>query len=125
MARHLVLDIRDLEPPEPLDRVLTAIADFGHGDTLKILSNFEPTPLYRILERDGFRHHVEAGADATLRDHDLGGRVSALPELTGADDLARARVPARDASASSAPARSSAWAVSSSSRSWSSRLRRR
>jgi len=64
MARHLVLDIRDLEPPEPLDRVLTAIADFGQGDTLKILSNFEPTPLYRILERDGFRHHVEAGADA-------------------------------------------------------------
>jgi uncharacterized protein (DUF2249 family) len=64
MARHLVLDIRDLEPPEPLDRVLTAIADFGQGDTLKILSNFEPTPLYRILERDGFRHHVEASADA-------------------------------------------------------------
>jgi TusA-related sulfurtransferase len=64
MARHLVLDIRGLEPPEPLERVLAAIADFGHGDTLRILSNFEPTPLYRILERDGFRHHVEAGADA-------------------------------------------------------------
>ena len=46
MARHLTLDIRDLEPPELLDRVLTVIADFGHGDTLKILSNFEPTPLY-------------------------------------------------------------------------------
>jgi TusA-related sulfurtransferase len=64
MARHLVLDIRGLEPPEPMERVLTAIADFGQGDTLRILSNFEPTPLYRILERDGFRHHVEAGADA-------------------------------------------------------------
>ena len=66
MARHLTLDIRDLEPPEPLDRVLTAIADFQHGDTLRILSDFEPTPLYRILERDGFRHHVESGADATF-----------------------------------------------------------
>jgi len=64
MARHLTLDIRGMTPPEPLDRVLTTIADFGHGDTLRILSDFEPRPLYRILERDGFRHHVEAGADA-------------------------------------------------------------
>ena len=64
MSRHLTLDIRGMEPPEPLDRVLAAIADFTHGDTLKILSDYEPRPLYRILERDGFRHHVEAGADA-------------------------------------------------------------
>jgi uncharacterized protein (DUF2249 family) len=64
MARHLTLDIRGMAPPEPLDRVLTTIADFGHGDTLRILSDFEPWPLYRILERDGFRHYVEAGADA-------------------------------------------------------------
>ena len=64
MARHLTLDIRGMEPPEPLDRVLAAIADFAHGDTLKILSDYEPRPLYRILERDGFRHHAEAGTDA-------------------------------------------------------------
>jgi len=44
--------------------VLATIADFGRGDTLRILADFEPRPLYRILERDGFRHHVEAGADA-------------------------------------------------------------
>ena len=35
MARHLVLDIRGLEPPEPMERVLTAIADFGQGDDEK------------------------------------------------------------------------------------------
>jgi uncharacterized protein (DUF2249 family) len=64
MARHLVLDIRGMEPPEPLERVFAAIADFARDDTLKILSDYEPTPLYRMLERDGFRHHVDAGADA-------------------------------------------------------------
>jgi len=66
MARHLTLDIRGMEPPEPLERVLGAIADFREGDTLKLLSDFDPRPLYPILERDGFRHHVEAGADATF-----------------------------------------------------------
>lgn len=66
MARHLTLDIRGMEPPEPLDRVLTAIAGFDRGDTLKILSDYEPGPLYRILDRDGFRHHAEAGAGASV-----------------------------------------------------------
>lgn len=64
MARHLTLDIRGMEPPEPLERVLGTIADFQAGDTLKILSDFEPTPLYRILERDGFHHRVEHGGAA-------------------------------------------------------------
>ncbi|HEX4883153.1 MAG TPA: DUF2249 domain-containing protein [Casimicrobiaceae bacterium] len=64
MARHVTLDIRGMEPPEPLERVLGTIADFRAGDTLKVLSNFEPRPLYRILERDGFQHRVESGADA-------------------------------------------------------------
>lgn len=64
MARHFTLDIRGMEPPEPLERVLGTIADFAPGDTLRILSDFEPTPLYRILDRDGFRHHVEYGDGA-------------------------------------------------------------
>jgi uncharacterized protein (DUF2249 family) len=44
--------------------VLAAIAEFRSGDTLRILSDFEPRPLYPILERDGFRHRAEAGAEA-------------------------------------------------------------
>lgn len=61
MGRHFTLDIRGMEPPEPLERVLVTIADFREGDTLRLLSDFEPRPLYRILERDGFQHRVEAG----------------------------------------------------------------
>jgi uncharacterized protein (DUF2249 family) len=64
MPRHLTLDIRGMEPPEPLERVLATLAQFHAGDTLKLLSNFEPRPLYRILERDGFRHHAEPGERA-------------------------------------------------------------
>lgn len=64
MSRHLTLDIRGMTPPEPLDRVLGALADFRAGDTLRLLTDFEPMPLYRILDRDGFRHHVEPGDNA-------------------------------------------------------------
>jgi uncharacterized protein (DUF2249 family) len=61
MARHFMLDIRGMEPPAPLERVLGTIADFRAGDTLKVLSDFEPFPLYRILEREGFAHRTEPG----------------------------------------------------------------
>lgn len=64
MARHVTLDIRGLDPPEPMERVLATLAGFRDGDTLKILSDFEPAPLYRILDRDGFHHRMETGADA-------------------------------------------------------------
>jgi uncharacterized protein (DUF2249 family) len=64
MPRHITLDIRNMEPPEPLERVLGTIADFRDGDTLKILSDFEPLPLYRILDRDGFRHHLDTDGEA-------------------------------------------------------------
>jgi hypothetical protein len=64
MARHLTLDLRGMAPPVPLDRVLGTITAFRAGDTLKLLSNFEPCPLYRILDRDGFRHHAEPGERA-------------------------------------------------------------
>ena len=64
MPRHLTLDIRGMEPPEPLEHVLAALADFQPGDTLRILSDFEPRPLYAILDRDGFRHYAEAGEHA-------------------------------------------------------------
>jgi uncharacterized protein (DUF2249 family) len=61
MGRHLTLDIRGMAQREPLERVLGTVASFRAGDTLKLLTDFEPQPLYRILERDGFRHHAEPG----------------------------------------------------------------
>ena len=61
MARDLTLDVRGMEPPEPLELVLETIDDFAPGDRLKLIIDCEPLPLYRILERNGYAHRTEPG----------------------------------------------------------------
>lgn len=50
---NLVLDVRGLPPPEPFERVMVALADLAAGDTLTLMLDRVPHPLFRILERDG------------------------------------------------------------------------
>ncbi len=66
MAEHGVLDARNLEPPEPLVRVIEAIGAFHAGDTLKLLIDQEPRLLYPILDRSGFAHRTEAGTETVF-----------------------------------------------------------
>lgn len=53
------VDARGLEPPEPFERAMEALADLPHGGGFTLLIDRMPHPLLRILERDGYRH--EAG----------------------------------------------------------------
>jgi len=53
-ARERRLDVSDLEPPEPLQRVLTALDDLGDGEYLHMLHRREPFLLYPELENRGF-----------------------------------------------------------------------
>lgn len=55
------IDLRDLDPPEPLMRILDAISAGAKGPFVFLLSR-EPLPLYGILARDGFRHAVRRDA---------------------------------------------------------------
>jgi len=48
------LDVRALEPPEPLERVLDALADLPVGDRLRVRLRREPFPLYDLLRRMGY-----------------------------------------------------------------------
>ena len=64
MARHVVLDVRSLDPSATRERVAGAIGSFGDGDTLKVLMDRDPHVLYPMLERGGFRHHSEPGSTA-------------------------------------------------------------
>jgi len=64
MPRELTLDVRGMEPPEPLARVLEAIDDFVPGDTLTVIIDRMPTPLFRVLERNGYAYRVGPGRDA-------------------------------------------------------------
>lgn len=60
-SQEVYLDVCGLQPPEPMERVLEALADLKPGQQLRMLIDREPRPLYRILERNGYRF------DATLR----------------------------------------------------------
>ncbi len=50
----IVIDARDLEPPEPFERVMEALCDMKPGDDVVLILTREPFPLYRVLERNGY-----------------------------------------------------------------------
>ena len=64
MAREVTLDVRGMEPPQPLELVLEAIGDFRAGDRLKLVIDCHPVPLFRILERNGYAWRVEPGTES-------------------------------------------------------------
>lgn len=49
------LDNRDLDPPEPMVRILAAAEKLGPGETLSSLLRQEPVFLFPQLEKRGFR----------------------------------------------------------------------
>lgn len=54
METQILLDVRGLEPPEPLEIVLDALPRLAQNAQLCMLIDREPHPLYHILERNGF-----------------------------------------------------------------------
>lgn len=58
-----VLDVRDLEPPEPMERVLDALPELVEGERLCMIHRREPYPLYPILRRDGYRYETSLTPD--------------------------------------------------------------
>ena len=56
-----ILDVRGLSAPEPLERVLAALATLMPGERLRLLIDVEPRPLYPMLERNGLGHLTEPG----------------------------------------------------------------
>jgi len=62
-ARERVLDVRGLEPPEPMERVLAVIAQLELGEALRMVHHREPFPLYEILKQRGFGYNTTALPD--------------------------------------------------------------
>ncbi len=54
-----VIDVRGLEPPEPMVQVLNALDDLPRGERLLMLIHIEPRPLFRVLERNRFAYRCE------------------------------------------------------------------
>ena len=65
MPEPLVIDGRDMLPPEPLELALAELATLAPGGELVLLLHSEPLPLYSILDQNGYRHRSERRADGT------------------------------------------------------------
>lgn len=51
-----VVDVRGLEPPEPMERVLNALGELGPDEQLLMIIDRQPRPLYRILQNNGYAY---------------------------------------------------------------------
>jgi hypothetical protein len=65
MPEPQLIDGRDMEPPEPLELALAALANLAPGAELIMLLRCEPLPLYSILDRNGYRYHSERRTDGS------------------------------------------------------------
>jgi TusA-related sulfurtransferase len=59
------IDARGLEPPEPMEKVLQALALLRPGQTIRLLLHREPFPLYPLLADRGYRHDTRIEADGS------------------------------------------------------------
>lgn len=65
MSGVTIIDGRDLQPPEPLERALEALDTLPDGDELVLLLYCQPQPLFNILRANGFRWQEIVQEDGT------------------------------------------------------------
>ncbi|WP_303907879.1 DUF2249 domain-containing protein [Thiohalomonas denitrificans] len=63
MAKAVVLDVSELEPPEPLVLTLESAARLRPGEYLRMRHRRFPYPLFDTLDQQGFRHLSRGGRD--------------------------------------------------------------
>ena len=61
--QEIELNVCALEAPEPMERVLEALSALAPEHRLAVLIEREPHPLYRILDRNGYRHSITERPD--------------------------------------------------------------
>jgi uncharacterized protein (DUF2249 family) len=59
----ITIDARGWEAPAPFDAVLEALCQLPGGQTLRLIIDREPFPLYSVLERNGYAHYTSAFDD--------------------------------------------------------------
>ena len=64
MTDH-VIDGREMQPPEPMERTLAALDTLVEGDDLLLLLYCQPHPLFNILRQNGYTWDDELRADGT------------------------------------------------------------
>jgi uncharacterized protein (DUF2249 family) len=60
-----VIDGREMQPPEPLERTLEALGALAETDELLLLLYCQPHPLFSILAKSGYAWTEELRSDGT------------------------------------------------------------
>ncbi|MFK5913075.1 MAG: DUF2249 domain-containing protein [Woeseiaceae bacterium] len=61
MCKEIILDVHEMQSPEPMEVVMKGLDDLQQGEYLKMLHRMQPFPLYDILLENGFRYKVTDG----------------------------------------------------------------
>ena len=66
MTAEILLDVCDLDPPEPLQRVLGVLDELREGHYLRVVHRRDPHCLCQLIEQLGFVHEVRTGGGSTF-----------------------------------------------------------
>jgi uncharacterized protein (DUF2249 family) len=66
-GRTMMLDVRGLEPPEPMRLVLEQVDTLAEGDTLEVIHCRRPVFLYPQLDERGFLHATDEPEPGVVR----------------------------------------------------------
>ncbi len=61
MCKEIVLDVHEMQSPEPMEVVMDMLEKLNQGEYIKMLHRMQPFPLYDILLENGFRYKVTNG----------------------------------------------------------------
>lgn len=65
MAERIVIDGREMQPPEPLERALAALDALPPDGELVMLLYCQPVPLFNILRHNGYVWDERIADDGT------------------------------------------------------------
>jgi uncharacterized protein (DUF2249 family) len=58
--KQITLDVSELEPPQPMTEILTALSELGPDRFLKVIHRREPFPLYPKLNAAGWEYYCHS-----------------------------------------------------------------
>ncbi|HRP73962.1 MAG TPA: DUF2249 domain-containing protein [Rhodocyclaceae bacterium] len=61
-----IVDARGLEPPRPFELVMEALADLPAGESLTLVLDRMPWPLFRVLDREHYKYDQRIRDDGAV-----------------------------------------------------------
>lgn len=60
---QIFVDGRNMQPPEPFEKTLSALDELGPGDEVLLWLHCQPQPLFNVLKRNGYQWTASDGPD--------------------------------------------------------------